>query len=131
MKRIFGKGHEHDGLYYFSEPPSSSPSTSNLQAYVLPKSLSPVFTSQTLELWHARLGHVNFQYLCLLFPSLNKACTHNKFQCVVCELSKHTCSRNIPRVHRAPCAFDIIPYDIWGSFPGFYFIWSPILCDFY
>ena len=57
LKRIFGRGYEHDGLYYFGEPPSSA---SSLQASVFPESLSPVFSSQTLELWHARLGHVNF-----------------------------------------------------------------------
>ena len=84
-----------------------------MQASVLPQSLSPVFTSQTLELWHARLGHVNFQYLCLLFPALNKACKHNKFHCVVCELSKHTHTSYIPHMSRAPSMFDLTHSDVW------------------
>ena len=58
-KKIFGRGYKRDGLYYFGDPP---PTTSSLQASVLPSSSSYVFSLKTLTLWHARLGHVNFQY---------------------------------------------------------------------
>lgn len=78
---------EHDGLYYFGETPSQA---SSLQASAISESSSFNVYFHTLSLWHARLGHVNFQYLCLLFLSLIKACKANKFQCEVCELSKHT-----------------------------------------
>ena len=76
LKKIFGKGYERDGLYFFGDPP---PTTSSLQASVLPSSSSYVFSFKTLTLWHACLGHANFQYLCLLFPSFTKACKDHKF----------------------------------------------------
>jgi transposase InsO family protein len=112
-KKIFGRGYERDGLYYFGEPPP----TSGLQASILPYSNSNVFSLKTLTLWHARLGHVNFQYLCLLFPSLIKTCKDHKFQCVVCELSKHTRTSYIPRMHRTSSIFDLIHSDVWGPSP--------------
>ena len=107
-KKIFGRGYERDGLYYFGEPPP----TSGLQASILPHSNSNVFYLKTLILWHTRLGHVNFQYLCLLFPSLIKTCKDHKFQCVVCELSKHTRTSYIPRMHRTSSIFDLIHSDV-------------------
>ena len=68
-------------------------------------------------MWHARLGHANFQFLCLLFPKLIKACKTSKFHCVVCELSKHTHSSYIPRMSHAPSTFDIIHSNVWGPSP--------------
>ena len=91
--------------------------TSSLQASVLPNFKSCVFSSKTLHLWHARLGHVNFQYLCLLFLLLKQACHDCHFKCVVCELSKHTRSSYLPRINRAPTAFHIIHSDVWGPSP--------------
>ena len=35
----------------------------------------------------------------------------------MCELSKHTRSHYIPRMHRAPSVFDIIHTDVWGPSP--------------
>ena len=74
---------------------------------------STKFSLESLHLWYARLGHANFNYHCQLFPLLNKACQKFKFSCIVCELSKHIHFNHIPRMHRAPCAFDIIHFDIW------------------
>ncbi|GFZ18617.1 hypothetical protein Acr_27g0003560 [Actinidia rufa] len=62
-KKIFGRGYEWNGLYYFGDPPDSLPSIS-LQASVLPSLESMTFSLTSLKLWHARLGHANFQYLC-------------------------------------------------------------------
>jgi hypothetical protein len=56
-RKIFGKGYERDGLYYFEEPP---PTKSNFQASVLPQPSCYLFSLKTLNLLHARLGHVNF-----------------------------------------------------------------------
>ena len=53
----------------------------------------------------------------LVFPPLNKACKNFNFKCVVCEFSKHTRTSYIPRMHRAPNAFDLIHYDVWGPPP--------------
>ncbi|XP_028073221.1 uncharacterized protein LOC114275392 isoform X1 [Camellia sinensis] len=118
-KGIFGKGYERDGLHYFGDPPDepSSSSLASFQASILSAFMSCVFNIQTLELWHARMGHVNFQYLCQLFPSFNKACKDSKFHYMVCELSKHTRTSYIPYVTRAPSAFDLIHSDVWGPSP--------------
>jgi hypothetical protein len=113
-KKIFGRGYERDGLYYFGDPP---PAISDLQASILPSSSSYVFSFKTLTLWHACLGHANFQYLCLLFPSFIKASEDHKFQCEVCELSKHTRTSYIPRMHRPSSVFDLIHFDVWGPSP--------------
>ncbi|XP_028094616.1 uncharacterized protein LOC114294675 [Camellia sinensis] len=117
-KRIFGRGYERDGLYYFGDPSDQPSSTfASFQASILPTSISCIFFVQTLELWHARMGHVNFQYLCQLFPLLNKACKDSIFHCVTCELSKHIRTSYIPHMTRAPCAFDLIHSDVWGPSP--------------
>ena len=115
-KKIFGRGYERNGLYYFGDPPDSVSSMS-LQASVLPSLVSTPFSLASLKLWHARLGHANFQYLCQLFPLMNKTCQKFRFNCIVCELSKHVRSSYIPRMHRAPAAFDIIHSDVWGPSP--------------
>ena len=73
---------------------------------------SSIFSINTLNLLHSRLGHANFQYLCWLFPPLNKACQKVKFKCVVCELSKHTRTSYIPHMNRAPSALDLIHSDV-------------------
>ena len=39
------------------------------------------------------------------------------FKCVICELSKYTRTSYIPRMHRAPSAFDLIYSDVWGPSP--------------
>ena len=113
-KKIFGRGYERDGLYYFGDP---SPATSVLQASILPSSSSYIFSFKTLTLWHVHLGHANFQYLCLLFPSFIKACKDHKFQCEVCELSKHTRTSYIPRIHCLSSVFDLIHSDVLGPSP--------------
>ena len=71
------------------------------------------FSIKTLNLWHDRLGHANFQYLCWFFP-LKKACQKVNFTCGVCELSKHTRTTYIFRMHHAPSAFDLIHSNVWG-----------------
>ena len=70
-----------------------------------------------MTLWHAHLGHANFQYLCLLFPSFIKVCKDHKFQCEVCELSKHTRTSYISRMHRPSSVFDLIHSNVWGPSP--------------
>ena len=116
-KKIFGKGYERDGLYYFGDPPGARTSSLSLQASVMPNLESSSFSLESLNLWHARLGHASFKYLCQLFPLLNKSCQQENFKCVVCELSKHIRSSYIPRMSRAPSPFDIIHSDVWGPSP--------------
>ena len=113
-KKIFGKGYERDGLYYFGDPPCENVMTSSFQTSVLPNFKLCVFSAKTLHLWHARLRHVNSQYLCFLFPLLKQACHDCHFKCVVCELSKHTRSSYLPCIYHTSTAFHIIHSDVWG-----------------
>ena len=53
----------------------------------------------------------------LAFPPLNKACQEINFKCVIYELSKHTRTSYIPRIHDAPSAFDLIHSDVWYPSP--------------
>ena len=73
-KKIFGRGYECNGLYYFGSPLPPKVSLFSPQVFGLSVFDSSVFSSQTLDLWHERLGHANFQYLCWLFPTSNKIC---------------------------------------------------------
>uniref|UniRef100_A0A2N9I305 Integrase catalytic domain-containing protein n=1 Tax=Fagus sylvatica TaxID=28930 RepID=A0A2N9I305_FAGSY len=82
-KKIFGRGYERDGLYYFGDPP---PATSGLHASVLPSSSS---------------------YLVRII----------NFSVRFCELSKHTRTSYIPRMHRTSSVFDLIHSDVWGPSP--------------
>ena len=113
-RQIFGKGYERDGLYYFGDKKTAPLS---FHASVLPESGRYVFSSSSLKTWHARLGHVNFQYLCTLFPALIKACKQTEFHCEICALSKHVRNSYIPRMHRSPDMFDLIHSDVWGPSP--------------
>ena len=70
-----------------------------------------------MHLWHARLGHVNFQYLCLLFLLLKQAYHDCHFKFVICLLLKHTRSSYLPCINLAPTAFQIIHSDIWSPSP--------------
>ena len=76
-----------------------------------------MFLSRPLNLWHTRLGHVNFQYVCLLFSLLSNFYKTFKFYCEVCELSKHTHSSYIPRMHHYDNVLSIVHSDVWDASP--------------
>ncbi|KAF6135117.1 hypothetical protein GIB67_040428 [Kingdonia uniflora] len=73
ISRTFGKGHEKDGMYIFDDYPTLATTS------VLPAIGTNTFTPKNLDLWQARLGHVHFQNLCLLFYTLQNACKTSKF----------------------------------------------------
>ena len=65
-------------------------------------------------LWHYRLGHPNFMYLEKLFPSLFKNKMPKKFQCDICQFSKHTLSAYFKLPYKNSHPFSMIHNDIWG-----------------
>ena len=79
-----GSAKEVDGLYYFEEEPEP---LSNLS--LVDKIVSQVPSENENRLMHLKLGHPNFSYLKLLFPTLFKNKSDINSKCQVCELSKH------------------------------------------
>ena len=100
-------------MYYFEDPPWEMGPSSSLLVSVLPNFELFTFSFRTLNLRHARLGCVNFKYLCLFFSLLSNACKTFKFHCEVCELSKHARSSYIPCMHHCDSAFSLIHFDVW------------------
>ncbi|CAL5338710.1 unnamed protein product [Camellia sinensis] len=103
-----GNAKEYEGIYYFEEAKVRDQCQSVIcNSVSIPK-------NSDLMLWHSRLGHPNFQYMCHLFPSL---CLNKKsldVQCEVCELAKHR-RTSFPKSNYKPTKpFTIIHSDVWG-----------------
>src|ERR1044072_1910570 len=82
-----------------------------------PKADSCAVVSSSYEnsvmLWHYRLGHPNFMYLEKMFPSLfNKS--QRRFQCEVCQISKHTRNSYPAQSYKPSQPFSLIHSDVWG-----------------
>ena len=65
-------------------------------------------------LQHRRLGHVLFENLKKVEPSLFNKVDLNKLVCDVCEFSKHTRSTYKSIGLRSEKQFEIIHSDVWG-----------------
>lgn len=76
--RLLGTGTERDGLYYLDNGAGALA----LAAYSSSK--------DELLLYHRRLGHLSFEVMSRLFPSLLSSCSRGQLVCDVCELAKHT-----------------------------------------
>src|SRR4051812_18801056 len=71
-------------------------------------------TEEDIMLQHRRLGHLPFENLKKLEPSLINKVDLNKLVCDVCEFSKHTRS-NYKRIGlRSEKPFEIVHSDVWG-----------------
>lgn len=80
--------------------------------------------AEQIWLWHRRLGHPSFGYLQHLFPTLFSELCVSDFKCETCILAK---SHRVPyplRMNKSevPCV---------GAFSEGYFVWFPLVCDFY
>ena len=69
-----------------------------------------------IMMWHFRLGHPNFLYLKILFPSLFINKNPSLFHCEVCQLTKHTQKTYSSRPYKPSQPFSLIHDDIWGPF---------------
>ena len=66
-------------------------------------------------LWHLRLGHPNYTYPKMLFPSFFKNKNTSDFQCEVCELAKHHYNYFSPQVYEKSSPFSLVQCDAWGG----------------
>ena len=103
-----GSAKEVDGLYYFEEEPEA---LSNLS--LVDKIVSQVPSENEISLMHLRLGHPNFSYLKLLFPTLFKNKSDINFKCEVCELSKHHRTHFPAQTYKVSQPFSLIQSDVW------------------
>ncbi|KAJ9707223.1 hypothetical protein PVL29_002286 [Vitis rotundifolia] len=91
LRKTIGSAKKREGLYYFDETDDSE-----------------------LLLWHKRMGHLSFQYLKHLFPSLCSNKTLLDFQCEVCELAKHYRASFPKSKYKPSIPFTLIHSDLWG-----------------
>ena len=97
---------EYEGIYYFEEA-----RVSNKCQSVICNSVS-IPKNSDLMLWHSRLGHPNFQYMCHLFLSLCSNKMSLDVQCEMCELAKHR-KTSFPKSKYKPIKpFTIIHNDV-------------------
>ena len=64
--------------------------------------------------WHCRLGHPNFKYLKLLFPSLFENKRMSDFHCEVCEFAKHHQVSYPLKDYTPTSPFTLMHSDVWG-----------------
>ncbi|KAJ9546605.1 hypothetical protein OSB04_019148 [Centaurea solstitialis] len=110
-KQILGKGHRVGRVLevvYLRLPLSSS--YTNLTASV---SKSP-----SLDLWHARLGHLSSARVQLLANSgLLGNITSNEVSCLSCKLGKHHALPFELNDYKSASVFELIHSDVWGPTP--------------
>ncbi|KAJ9564443.1 hypothetical protein OSB04_000409 [Centaurea solstitialis] len=77
-----------------------------------------VSESPSLDLWHARLGHLSSARVQLLANSgLLGNITSNEVSCLSCKLGKHHALLFELNDYKSASAFDLIHSDVWGPAP--------------
>ncbi|KAJ9555291.1 hypothetical protein OSB04_009905 [Centaurea solstitialis] len=77
-----------------------------------------VSKSPSLDLWHARLGHLSSTRVQLLAnSSLLGNITSNEVSCLSCKLGKHHALPFELNDYKSASAFDLIHSDVWGPAP--------------
>ena len=104
--KTIGSAREIKGLYYFDD------GAIRVEQVQVAKKVPSVLDE--IRLWHWRLGHPNFPYLKMLFPSLFKNINMSQFNCEVCELAKHQCYVFKAHPYKKSAPFTLIHSDIWG-----------------
>jgi Integrase core domain/GAG-pre-integrase domain/gag-polypeptide of LTR copia-type len=101
---LLGTGYEENGLYIL-EDSTVKASSCGLGC----------FKSESLELFHYRLGHLHPKKLCILFPELPS--TKEEFRCTVCVRAKQVRSQYPVVEKHSTTPFEIVHSDIWGPSP--------------
>lgn len=114
-KLMIGTGCEREGLYLLDPGGSVAyHSQTNEVAYHSQKNEG---RTQEILLWHARLCHLSFKSLKVLFPSFFESISDNVLQCQVCQLAKH-CRTTFPTSsNKSVSLFELIHSDVWGPAP--------------
>ncbi|XP_061374804.1 uncharacterized mitochondrial protein AtMg00300-like [Gastrolobium bilobum] len=108
-KMILGYGVKQGQLYVLEATPQGGQQL---------ECVSATTTSQQAEdsvwLWHRRLGHLSFNYLRKLFPSLFTAFNKDVSQCNICELAKSHRISFSPSINKSVVPFQVVHSDLWG-----------------
>lgn len=91
--KIIGKGELIQGLYVVKSHPATLPvsatvSQSSTEKSILCSFCNSVSNNASLDLWHARLGHLSSKCLQLLAKELGISNAHSTHSCTICPLSK-------------------------------------------
>lgn len=110
MKQIFGIGRRTGQLYelvYLPIPKSFTPTL-----------LSTLPSTNFLDIWHSRLGHISYDRLKLLISSgiLGNVKTKT-LHCLPCQLGKQHALPFYPNEMKSVAPFDLIHSDVWGPAP--------------
>jgi hypothetical protein len=100
---ILGTGTKRDGLYYLDM--TSTPVALSTRCGL---------STDELLLLHYRLGHLYFQSLGRMFPSLLASSCKEKLVCDMCELAKHTRANYPSHSERSKVLFEVVHSDVWG-----------------
>src|SRR5436190_7553090 len=101
-RRILGTGQRRKGLWYLNRIAASLAAAVGRQP------------EEDILLQHRRLGHMPFDNLKMVEPSLFNKVDLNKLVCDVCEFSKHTRSTYKSIGLRSGKQFEMIHSDVWG-----------------
>ena len=102
---MIGNAKEYEGLYYLE---NKGPVKGHAQVSQCE------FVSSEIMLWHYRLGHPNFPYLKILFPSLFKNKYLSLLHCDFCPMAKQTRVPFPAHTYKPSQPFSLIHSDIWG-----------------
>lgn len=72
-----------------------------------------IVSKSNIILWHQQLGHPNFEYLRVLYPSISSNKIQN-FHCEHCILTKQTKSSHPNHIYKPSKSFHFIHSDVWG-----------------
>jgi len=113
--RTIGSARLNSGLYLLKQVESKKPSHSGNTSTVT--SLNVVRNNKcAIQLWHYRLGHLNFVSLKKLFLDLFINKNPRDFQCEICHLSKQPKQNFQSQTYKMSKPFSMIHSDVWGPF---------------
>ena len=104
---MIGNAEEKGELYQISRLDHPTEFRSSIQS-----SLATILKSNVM-LWHQQLGHPNFEYVRVLYPSLSSNKIQN-FHCEHCILAKQTKSSHLNHIYKPSKPFHLIHNYIWG-----------------
>ncbi|KAJ9563192.1 hypothetical protein OSB04_008352 [Centaurea solstitialis] len=83
-----------------------------------PRVVASVSPSSSLDLWHARLGHLSSSRIKMLASSGSLGhVTSSDISCLPCKLGKHHALPFDTNESKSFCPFDLIHSDVWGPAP--------------
>jgi hypothetical protein len=106
---MISSGSLKDGLYYLDSQPNTQGGL--IQAF---HTVRADDSAARIWLWHQRLGHPSFLILQSMCPTSFLHNNVSKFQCEICELSKHHRVSFSPSINKSDAPFVLVHTDVWG-----------------